>query len=265
MYLYFSYLRLRGSHRDCLLQGGFSIGRGRPRSPSIEPDYDEDDEWWNNIAEESKESVPTIPVMTSNETNQRVALSDEASGSNADTADAPQDDRRGTSLSASRVALSDKASGSNADTADAPQGNHRGTSSSSSGVERSGEASGSNAVTTDAPDGEASGSNAGAPGAPQDDHRSTMSTSTPMVVEIVPPSEREQQRRERITAAIVEQQDVIRARIENDQFLSLQSELAEARRQNTQLQQLLEEDSERHPSNKQAKATQSSLTKVRKE
>ena len=110
---------------------------------------------WNNIAEESKESVPTIPVMTSNETNQRVALSDEASGSNADTADAPQ-------------------------------GDHRGTSSSSSGVERSGEASGSNAVTTDAPEGEASGSNAGAPGAPQDDHRITMPTLTPMLVENIP-------------------------------------------------------------------------------
>ena len=86
-----------------------------------------------------------------------------------------------------------------------------------------------------------------------------------MVVEIVPPSAREQQCSERITAAIVEQQDVIRARRENDQPLSLQSELAESRRQNTQLQQLLEEDSERHPSNKQAKAAQASLTKVRKE
>ena len=31
---------------------GFSIGRGRPRSPTIEPDYDEDDEWWKNIVEE---------------------------------------------------------------------------------------------------------------------------------------------------------------------------------------------------------------------
>ena len=130
MYLYFSYLRLRPRESPRLppsrrKEYGFSIGRGQPRSPSIEPDYDEDDEWWNNIAEESKESVPTIPVMTSNETNQRVALSNEASGSNADTADAPQGDHRGTSLSASRVALSDVASGSNADTADAPQGNRR--------------------------------------------------------------------------------------------------------------------------------------------
>ena len=147
--------------------------------------------------------------MTSNETNQRVALSGEASDSNVDPADAPQDD-------------------------------HHDTSSSSSGVDRSGEASGSNAGTTDAPDGEASGSNADAPGAPQDDHCSTMSTSTPMVVEIIPPSDRLQQRRERITAAIAEQQATRR---EDEQLHSLQSELAEARRQNAQLQQLLEEDS----------------------
>ena len=37
-------------------------------SSDSEPDYDEDDEWWKNIVEESKESVPTVPVMTSNET-----------------------------------------------------------------------------------------------------------------------------------------------------------------------------------------------------
>ena len=42
----------------------------------------------------------------------------------------------------------------------------------------------------------------------------------------------DQQRRERMTAAVVEQQVTRR---ENDQLLSLQSELAEARRQNTQL------------------------------
>ena len=156
---------------------GFTIGRGRPRSPSIEPDYDEDDAWWDTLAEDSKESLSAIPVMTSNETNQRVALSGEASGSNVDPADAPQDDHHDTS--------------------------------SSSGVERSGEASGSNAGTTDAPEGEASGSNSGAPGAPQDDRRSTMSTSTPMVVENIPPARREttgdrlQQRRERMTAAVL--------------------------------------------------------------
>ena len=65
-----------------------------------------------------------------------------------------------------------------------------------------------------------------------------------------------------MTAAIVEQQA---ARRENEHLLSLQSELAEARRQNTQLQQLLEEDSEKHPSNKQAKADRSALTRVRNE
>ena len=64
---------------------------------------------------------------------------------------------------------------------------------------------------------------------------------------MVPPSAREQQRRERQTAAVVEQQVTRR---ENDQLLSLQSELAEARRQNTQLQQLSEEDQALHPSNK---------------
>ena len=83
-----------------------------------------------------------------------------------------------------------------------------------------------------------------------------------MVVEIIPPSDRLQQRRERMTAAIVEQQATRR---ENEQLLSLRSELAESRRQNTQLQQLLEEDSERHPLNKQAKADRSALTRVRKE
>ena len=46
---------------------------------------------------------------------------------------------------------------------------------------------------------------------------------------------------------------------------SLQSELAEARRQNAQLQQLLEEDSKSHPSNKQARADRATLVKVRKE
>ena len=46
---------------------------------------------------------------------------------------------------------------------------------------------------------------------------------------------------------------------------SLQSELAEARRQSAQLQQLLEEDSESHPSNKQARADRATLVKVRKE
>ena len=170
--------------------------------------------------------------MTSNETNQRVALSGEASGSNVDPADAPQDD-------------------------------HHDTSSSSSGAERSGEASGSNAGTTDAPEGEASG-----PGVPQGDRRSTMSTSTPMIVDNIPPARREttgdrlQQHRERMTAAVLESQA---SRRENEQLLSLQSELADARRQNTQLQQLLEEDSERHPSNKQAKANRAALTTVRNE
>ena len=43
-----------------------------------------------SIVEESKEFSSDIPAMTSNETNQRVALSGEASGSNADTADAPK-------------------------------------------------------------------------------------------------------------------------------------------------------------------------------
>ena len=67
---------------------GFTIGRGQ--SPSIEPDYDEDDAWWDSIAEESKKSLSAIPAMTSNETNQRVELFSEASGSNAGTTDAPR-------------------------------------------------------------------------------------------------------------------------------------------------------------------------------
>ena len=100
---------------------GFTIGRGRPRSPSIEPDYDEDDAWWDSLAEESKESLPIIPVMTSNETNQRVALSGEALGSNADTADA---DHRGTSSSSLGVERSGEASGSNAGAPGAPQDDH---------------------------------------------------------------------------------------------------------------------------------------------
>ena len=88
-----------------------------------------------SIVEESKEFSSDIPAMTSNETNQRVALSGEASGSNADTADAPQEDHRGTSSSSSRVELSGEASGSNAGTTAAPQG----------------EASGSNADATSIP------------------------------------------------------------------------------------------------------------------
>ncbi len=55
------------------------------------------------------------------------------------------------------------------------------------------------------------------------------------------------------------------ARRENDQLLSLQSELLTARRQITQLQQLLEEDSDRHPSNKKAEAAQAALTRARNE
>ena len=121
MYLYSSYLRLRGSHRDCLLQEhGFTIGRGRPRSPSIEPDYDEDDDaWMASIVEESKVSLFDISAVTSKETNQRVALSGEASGSNAGTTDAPEGE----------------ASGSNANAPGAPQDDRRSTMSTSTPME----------------------------------------------------------------------------------------------------------------------------------
>ena len=213
---------------------GFTIGRGR--SPSIEPDYDEDDDaWMDSIVEESKEFLADIPAVTSNETNQGADLSGEASGSNAGTTDTPQ-------------------------------GDHRVTSSSSSGVELFSEASGSNAGTTDAPRGEASGSNADATGAPQGDQHSTMSTSTPMAVENIPPVRqrttvgRSQQRRER-------RQEILESRAiaKENELLSLQSELSAARLHAAQLQQLLEEDFESHPSNKQARADRAELTKVRKE
>jgi len=65
----------------------------RGRTPSIEPDYDEDDgAWMDSIVEESKEFLADIPAVTSNETNQVVELSGEASDSNADTTGAPQGD-----------------------------------------------------------------------------------------------------------------------------------------------------------------------------
>ena len=70
-----------------------------------------------------------------------------------------------------------------------------------------------------------------------------------------------QQRRERIATAILESQATRREK----ELHSLRSELAAARRQNAQLQQLLEEDSESHPSKKQARADRATLVKVRKE
>ena len=70
-----------------------------------------------------------------------------------------------------------------------------------------------------------------------------------------------QQRRERIATAILESQATRREK----ELHSLRSELAAARRQKAQLQQLLEEDSESHPSNKQARADRATLVKVRKE
>ena len=49
---------------------------GGGRTPSIEPDYDEDDgAWMDSIVEESKESVADILAMKSNETNQVVESS----------------------------------------------------------------------------------------------------------------------------------------------------------------------------------------------
>ena len=42
---------------------GFTYNRGQ-RSPSIEPDYDEDDAWWDALAEEAKESLRDIPTET---------------------------------------------------------------------------------------------------------------------------------------------------------------------------------------------------------
>ena len=198
---------------------GFTIGRGR--SPSIESDYDEDDgAWWDSIVEESKESLAAFPAVTSNENNQGVELSGEASGSNAGTTGAPQ-------------------------------GDHRVTSSSSSMVELSGEASGSNTGTT---------------GAPQGDHRVTMSTSTPMSVENVPPA------RKRTTGGRLQQLKESRRELSRsqstareDELDSLRSELSKTQLHATQLQQLLEEDAESHPSNKQARADRAELAKVRNE
>jgi hypothetical protein len=148
-----------------------------------------------------------------------------------------------------RVALSGKASGSNADTADASQGDHCGTSSSSSGAELSGEASGSNAGTADAPRGEASGSNADATGAPQVDQHTTMSTSTPMLVENVPPvMQRKANLQEyRKRSQLVDRTRVLEAEAE---VVSLRSELTRTQRRADQLQQLLKEDQALHLSKK---------------
>ena len=41
------------------VEHGFIYSR-RQRSPSIEPDYDEDDAWWDRLAEEAKDSLGTI-------------------------------------------------------------------------------------------------------------------------------------------------------------------------------------------------------------
>ena len=253
------------------------IGRGQ--SPSIEPDYDEDDAWWDSITEESRKSLSAIPAMTSNETNQRVELFGEASGSNAGTTDAPrseasrsnvdatgapQGDHHVTSSSSSGVELFSEASGSNAGTTDAPrgeasgsnayatgapQGDHRVTSSSSSGVELFSEASGSNAGTTDAPRAEASGSNAYATGSPQGDQHTTMSTSTPMLVENVPSV---MQRKANLQEYWERSQLVDRTRVleAEAEVVFLRSELKTTQRRAGQLQQLSEEDQALHPSNK---------------
>jgi len=90
-----------------------------------------------------------------------------------------------------------------------------------------------------------------ASGAPQGDQHTTMSTSTPMAVENSPPvrqrtsNDRLQQFKERyreIAGSLTYARD--------DELNSLRSELADTQLHVTQLQQLLEEDSEAHPSNR---------------
>ena len=45
------------------VEHGFIYSR-RQRSPSIEPDYDEDDAWWDRLTEEAKESSRDIPTVS---------------------------------------------------------------------------------------------------------------------------------------------------------------------------------------------------------
>ena len=65
----------------------------------------------------------------------------------------------------------------------------------------------------------------------------------------------------------MERQEIIAAqeRARENQLQSLQSELSAARLHADQLQRLLEDDSELHPSNKQAQADRAELVKARKE
>ena len=152
------------------MEYGFTYGKGQ-RSPSIEPDYDEDDGWWDAFAEEIKESLWDIPT----ETIQVIESTDHVPSSSVDTMGEPRGDQHIT-MSSSLVV----------------------------------EASGDVPVST------------------------TMSTSTAM-----------DEARNEINA--------------------LRKELASTRKHSSQVQQLLEEDSEAHPSNRQARADRADLNKTKKE
>ena len=45
------------------MEHGFIYSR-RQRSPSIEPDYEDDDAWWDRLAEEAKESLRDVQTET---------------------------------------------------------------------------------------------------------------------------------------------------------------------------------------------------------
>ena len=87
------------------LEHGFLYSR-RQRSPSIEPDYDEDDAWWDALAEGAKESLRDIPT----ETIQVIESTDSVPGSSVGTMGEPQGDQHITTSSSLVIEVSDDVS-----------------------------------------------------------------------------------------------------------------------------------------------------------
>ena len=184
------------------MKHGFTYNRGQ-RSPSIEPNYDDDDAW------RGLRDIPT-------ETIQVIEPTDSVPGSSVDAMGEPQGDQHITTSSSLVVEASD----------DAPAS-------------------------------------------------TTMSTSTAMVVGETPSAMHGTNRTNPQPKATLTARLIARSRMQRDNNVlmdearqeidSLRKELASAQHHSSQVLQLLEEDSDAHPSNRQARADRAALTKATRE
>ena len=255
---------------------GFTVGRrqsGRvgeiSDDPESEPDYDEQDieldAWMSSVVVESK------ATDTPAETIQVIEASANEPVSSVDTMDLPQGDQHVT-MTSSEIESSANGPVSSVDTMGLPQGGQHITMTSSE-IEPSANGPGSSVDTMGEPQGDQHITVSSSLVVESSDHvpvSTTMSTSTAMVVEETPTAVQRTNRYNfpPIPANYSSKDFSQRVQQANQMWLdeareeidSLRSELSRTQLLNTQLQSLLEEDQESHPSNKRVTALQAQLT-----